>query len=73
MRAVPGGTPSKAGAVLELKSIDTDRGETAQTALAAAMAQFHDRQCCSAAGAEPISLWAVVFDGKRIWGKVESG
>ena len=63
-------------AVLELKSIDADRGETAESALAAAMKQIHDRQYASGlseSGADPVWLWAAVFDGKRVRARVERG
>lgn len=65
----------RSGAVLELKSVDPDR-ETWEAALAAAMAQIKDRQYASAlreAGADPVWLWAAVFDGKRVRVKGERG
>lgn len=64
-----------AGALLELKSVDPER-ETWEEALASAMKQLHDRDYASAlrrAGAEPIWLWAAVFDGKRLRVSVERG
>lgn len=63
----------RAGAVLELKSIMVDRGETAEAALDAAMLQIRERQYATAlhqAGADPVWLWAAVFDGKRAWVRV---
>lgn len=69
-------TGSRAGAVLELKSIDTENGDTVESALTAAMQQIHDRDYASAlreAGAGPIWLWAAVFDGKRVRVRLEKG
>lgn len=60
----------QAGAVIELKVIDTDEGETVEQALDAAMAQVEGRAYATelhAAGAEPVWQWAAVFDGKRAW------
>ncbi|GDX83171.1 hypothetical protein LBMAG42_49820 [Deltaproteobacteria bacterium] len=70
---VPG---PRAGAVLELKSIDVENGDTVESALTAAMQQIHDRQYAAAlreAGADPIWLWAAVFDGKRVRVRLERG
>ncbi len=69
---------SRAGVVMELKSIDDscEPPETSDTALAAAMKQIKDREYAvmlRAAGADPVWLWAVVFDGKRVRVKVEQG
>lgn len=67
-------TAGRPGAVLELKSIDTEIGETVETALASAMKQIHDRQYATVlrqAGADPIWLWAAVFDGKRVRVRME--
>ncbi len=66
----------RGGAVLELKSIDTEAEppEDTQTALASAMKQIKDREYATAlhqAGVEVVWLWAVVFDGKRVRAKVE--
>ena len=66
---------SRAGAVLELKVVDPNR-ETWEAALDSAMRQVHDRAYASAlreAGADPVWLWAAVFDGKRVRVKVERG
>lgn len=63
----------RAGAVLELKVVDPNR-ETWETALNSAMRQVHDRAYAITlreAGADPIWLWAAVFDGKRVRVKVE--
>ncbi|GDX80603.1 hypothetical protein LBMAG42_24140 [Deltaproteobacteria bacterium] len=70
--AAPG---SRAGAVLELKVVDPNR-ETWEAALDSAMRQIHDRAYAAAAreaGADPVWLWAAVFDGKRVRVKVEPG
>ena len=56
------------GAVLELKSLDPDT-ETPETALASAMKQIRDRAYATAlrqGAADPVWLWAAVFDGKRV-------
>ena len=66
---------SRSGAVLELKSVDPDR-EGVEAALESAMRQIHGRAYASAlraSGADPIWLWAAVFDGKRVRVKVEKG
>ncbi len=60
------------GAVLELKTIDTRRGETAETALDSAIEQLRTRDYASALrerGATPVQELAAVFDGKRAWVK----
>ena len=62
------------GAVLELKVVDSDYGETADVALQRAMTQVRERQYAAellAAGASPAWQWAAVFDGKRAWVEVE--
>ena len=67
-------TAGQPGAVLELKVIDTEDGETPDQALSAAMAQVRDRAYAAelqAAGASPVWQWAAVFDGKRAWVEVE--
>lgn len=69
---VPG---PRSGAILELKSVNPDR-ETWESALDAAMKQVKDRDYASTLrrdGAEPIWLWGLVFDGKRVRVKVEAG
>jgi len=73
--AQPSPTGGRSGAVLELKVVDPNR-ETWETALDSAMRQIHDRAYASAlheAGADPVWLWAAVFDGKRVRVKVERG
>ncbi len=58
------------GAVLELKVIDTDEGETKDTALESALQQITERDYASALrerGATPVHELAAVFDGKRAW------
>ncbi len=76
VRPRPDTTGSRAGAVLELKSIDVENGDTVESALTAAMQQIHDRDYAAAlreAGADPIWLWAAVFDGKRVRVRLERG
>ena len=73
--AQPSPTAGRSGAVLELKVVDPNR-ETWETALESAMRQIHDRAYASAlheAGADPVWLWAAVFDGKRVRVQVERG
>lgn len=58
------------GAVLELKTLDVERGETVERALEAALGQIRERRYATALeerGARPIHEIAVVFDGKRVW------
>ena len=58
------------GAVLELKSLDADYGDTVEGTLADAVAQLRDRDYAAevrAAGATEVHQYAVVFDGKRAW------
>ena len=60
----------EAGAVFELKEIDEDDGETAQSALQAAVDQLTAREYATALrerGANPVWQYAVVFEGKRVW------
>jgi hypothetical protein len=57
------------GVVLELKRADTEAGETAQKALAAALRQIRERDYAAELrerGAAPIHQMAAVFDGKRV-------
>jgi len=64
-----------AGAVLELKVVDPDR-ESWDSALDSAMRQVRDRSYATAlreAGADPVWMWAAVFDGKRVRVRVERG
>ena len=68
----------RSGAVLELKSIDDscEPPETSDTALTAAMQQIKAREYAAGlrqAGADPVWLWAVVSDGKRVRVRVEKG
>ncbi len=58
------------GVVLELKVIDERRGETAQTALSAALRQVVERDYAAALrdrGAGVVHQLGAVFDGKRAW------
>ncbi len=62
--------PGDTGVVLELKVIDRDEGETAQTALAAALRQVRERDYAAALrerGAGVVHELGAVFDGKRAW------
>ncbi|MCB9740765.1 MAG: AAA family ATPase [Deltaproteobacteria bacterium] len=62
--------PGEAGVVLELKVIDHDEGETAQSALAAALRQVRERDYAAALrerGAGVVHQLGAVFDGKRAW------
>ena len=64
------------GAVLELKVIDTDEGETVQQALDAALTQVRQRDYAAALrqrGAGPVHELGAVFDGKRAWVRVAAG
>ena len=70
------GRQGGAGAVLELKVVDTRRGEKPEQALDRAMAQVRSRRYATelvAAGASPVWQWAAVFDGKRTWVRCEAG
>jgi len=66
-------SPRKAGdvgVVLELKVVDSDEGETAETALAAALRQVVARDYAAALrerGAGVVHQLGAVFDGKRAW------
>ena len=56
--------------VLELKVIDRDEGETAQTALASALHQVRERDYAAVLrerGAGAVHELGAVFDGKRAW------
>ena len=58
------------GAVLELKVVDKRRGETAATAMKAALRQVKEKDYAAelrAAGAGSVREMGVVFDGKRVW------
>lgn len=62
--------PGRAGAVLELKRVLEDQGESAEEALASALAQIEARDYAAelrAAGAAPIRKVAIAFAGKRVW------
>ena len=59
--------------VLELKTIDTERGETPEAALAAALQPIHEYAVeLRVRGAQPIHEIAAVFDGKRAFVRVAS-
>ena len=61
------------GAVMELKVIDTDKGETPVQAAESALEQVLKLDYVSevkAAGADPVWGYGVVFDGKRCWVKM---
>lgn len=63
----------KPGAVLELERVDADAGETAEQAIASALAQIRARDYAAELrerGASPIHLVAAVFDGKRAYVRV---
>jgi hypothetical protein len=62
--------PGRAGAVLELKRVLEDQGESPEDALASALRQIEDRDYAAelrAAGAEPVRRVAIAFAGKRVW------
>jgi hypothetical protein len=57
------------GALFELKQLRTWRGETVEQALDAALEQIASRGYVAelqAAGASPIQVYGIVFDGKRV-------
>lgn len=63
-------TPGRPGVVLELKTVDTEAGETPSAALEGAPRQLRDRDYATELrerGASPIIELAAVFDGKRAW------
>lgn len=63
-------TPGRPGVVLELKTVDTDAGETPKAAIEGALRQLRDRDYATELrerGASPIIELAAVFDGKRAW------
>ncbi len=58
------------GVALELKSVDTPRDETPESAPESALRQLRERDYAAevrAAGADPVHEVAAVFDGKRVW------
>ena len=60
----------QAGAVLELKVPRTNKGETAEQALASAEAQLREKDYAAALrerGAGSVVQWAIVFEGKKVW------
>jgi hypothetical protein len=62
--------PGDAGVVLEPKVVDVRRGETAETALAAALQQVLDRDYAAALRerrAGVVHQLGAAFDGKRAW------
>ncbi len=61
------------GVVLELKRVDTEAGETVETALVAALGQIREREYAAELrerGAASIHEAAAVFDGKRAYVRV---
>jgi hypothetical protein len=61
--------PGRPGVVLELKKLRSHRHETADQALASAIQQIRERRYeeeLVSAGASPIHVYGVVFDGKRV-------
>ena len=55
--------------VLELKSVDTEAGETVEKAFTAALRQLRERDYAAELrerGASPIHQMAAVFEGKRV-------
>jgi hypothetical protein len=63
----------RGGVVMELKSVDTDVGETPEAAIAAALEQIRARDNAAELrerGAAPIHRVAAVFDGKRAYVRV---
>jgi hypothetical protein len=61
--------PGRPGVVLELKKLRSHRHETADQALASAIQQIRERRYeeeLVSAGANPIHVYGVVFDGKRV-------
>jgi hypothetical protein len=58
------------GVVIELKTVDTEEGETPTQALASALEQIRTRDYATELrerGASPVVELAAVFDGKRAW------
>ena len=58
------------GAVVELKRVRTEDGETPEQALDAALAQVADRDYAAevrASGAGQVWVWGAALDGKRVW------
>jgi hypothetical protein len=67
-------TAGHPGAVMELKRVDVDAGETPDLAIAAALEQIRARDYAAELrerGATPIHCVAAVFDGKRAYVRVE--
>ncbi len=63
-------TAGQPGVVLELKSVDTEVGETVEKAFTAAMRQLRERDYAAELrerGALPIHQMAAVFEGKRVF------
>ena len=61
-------SPGQPGVVLELKTVDKNRGETPERALQAALRQLRERDYAAelrAVGADPIHELAVVFEKRR--------
>ncbi|MFO0759824.1 MAG: AAA family ATPase [Byssovorax sp.] len=62
-------TAGQPGVVMELKSVDTKRGETVERALTAAMRQLRERDYAAELrerGASPVHQLSAVFEGKRV-------
>ncbi|MEM9460687.1 MAG: AAA family ATPase [Myxococcota bacterium] len=62
--------PGRPGAVLELKRVLEDRGESPEDALESALRQLEQRDYAAelrAVGAEPVQQVAIAFAGKRVW------
>lgn len=66
--------PGKPGAVLELKVVRPTR-RTPEKALREALKQAQEKSYAAelrAAGAGPIHLFAIAFDGKKVWVRAEA-
>lgn len=60
----------RGGRLLDLETVDEDRGETPSEALAQALRQIRERDYVTELrerGAAPIIELAAAFDGKRAW------
>jgi hypothetical protein len=65
-----------AGAVLELKVMEPEFGDTVESSLNEAITQLADRDYAAevrAGGATSVHQYAVVFDGKRCWVRMVEG
>jgi hypothetical protein len=66
-------TAGQSGVVMELKSADTEAGETVERAFTAAFRQLRERDYAAELrerGADPIFQMAAVFAGKRVYVRV---